>query len=1712
MKNLKKYFLPLLAALCLACGAAAFSACAKEPPLPEENTATLTLDAGEGGTLAQNTYSVKVGTPLADFLADKSPVPQEGLSFEGWYSGTAKLKEGATMPDAPLTLGAKYLAGYTVDLYLEDVEGNFPAAPQKKEGTAIFGEPFTYSEAIEHFTLDTEESVLNTGRLTAGAVFEAYYTRDRLFVSYAAGLGSTQSYAESVVYGKTVTLYDGALFETPQTQRFVGWSSSLNGEPEHFAGEQYAPQSDVVFYAVWDVAYTDRFGGGDLIFFPQREEGVALLVRNGEEYRGVHDGGKFSFTTEGGTLAGEVNGSLFAYLREDAAGEYLFYSGYYNERDEHLLPDRKLTLDGYLNAVYTYPDANGTVIEEKGTYSASEGGVYTFYGENGTGFSFMLSQREGTPVFSVLGNEAGDYVQFVPLNAEGRGITGDYTLELDGYGNCTLGVPYLIFLVMHPGTYYIDSVYETQTSEGTAYSYKIVAMIPNTPNHLLGPDDVAEVALYTVPLRGADSVMWAFVLRDGNATGVFAGEEDGGETTLTLDGMGQFEDSAVYRDGGEVYRGTFFSHESEIFGTLVEFTAVGGQRFTFRLYESESGEKRFERFDENYTEYWLLHESNGYGSLTTPVLVVYEEAAEEGRRAELYERTGDAALQHIASGYVTSRDIGGGLLYYSFTRTSLEEGYVDGDVWASFEFLVAQLTSTSGIHDVYYLFRTNGEAVYIPMREEVEEGERGGLLWFASVGVNGMGGLYFAADGSVLEGSFSWISNNFMSTRRFLQFRAYTPTGYQNYYFEVFTHTEGQGVDAEYTYTFARLAFAPMDLFRFELLSDGTHYNGSDVVYLDGRGGASFLKDGRFTDAEAGSYRATDLTVFGETVYTYTADEGDHTFSFVIKEDTYSFCHFREEMSGTFTDGSSVLRLDGYHRAEYTADGQRIRGEYYFTDPASVQFTADESGKVYAFALDGDGFVLRDAAYGTYRLVDINGDAYRGMQYTLAWDGFGSLEVREGENVVAIGKYQLSDAAGGQYRMRVIWEDGEKVYTVRLSEGSCTVFEESAQGSFVSPSWTQLRLDGLGGGYYIDGFGIRHSGTYRLFDADFGMLAEGDSHFYFVLDGNGKFHISDNTASYGTYYAGDFTAVIVGEQIRYEGVQSYYHVENGTAFLYTADETASPYRYKKSSFPFPAGDSCEIGGKTYYRYGGGEIVLHDRDNGLELRFTPGAPDTEHGAEIDVRATLNGKDGFGFYVAYSEDALETYMLSYYYNNNAFGFLLQTGFVGDNEENTFSLQGAQIYRNQAGEYIIHTPKAMGYWGREDSLLAIMQENVYTGYLGSVMQGGTYLTFESALGDFYGLFVFDGPDNFRLVDNSGYDLVYLAEEDLASIVMGQVLYINGRLHYYFVEDGKIYLVSADGNTQIPMPAGDTYEYEGQTYYRWNGEEIRMTGTLRWISQQGVQTMDDVALSFTPNAVYDLRAPATLGGYSGFTLQVKYSRGVATPYLVYGETEYRCAVMKYRPGGAENGFIVEARDTSITRRDAVTGGFQNGGIIMDMHAGVGPISMGSEQYIFVLNYELADNTYFEMMQFVRARSELSVVGHSEEYGDLYETLIPAFVGSEQVTYSMRWFFSSATEYILESIARYTEFDTGEYIVKTREYLHSNAFSIYAGCAAGDIIDVRLYRKSGDEAVFIEPETVNVNVEKFVTYRAKDGTSYRIRYTFGQTNFITGAEVNVYT
>ena len=1091
MKRIRLLTVLLCAALGL--GLLSFAAC--KPEEPAAPTAVLTLSAGEGGTLAETQYDVEVGADLSAFVADIRPTPEDGLSFAGWYNGDALL--GAeTMPEGGLTLTAKYTAGYTVQLYLEGVDGGYGEA-QTSSGTALYGAPFAYSPAQEHFELDeSKENRLSTDRLGKGETFTAYLKREVYGVHFFANAPEGEEIGDnmlpaSVRYGESYALPDAEELEAPPYLRFAGWAREENGELVYQAGEEVSPEADLFLYAVWDEAYFDRFGGGDFLFFPQTEPGTAVLLRAGVEYTGkiLSDSSaeekRFSFQEgEKEILKGKANGltRTFVYYREaQESAKYLHGDAYsYGPHED----GATIEFDGYGAVTYTVGE---TVQKGDVTYDP-ETMCYTFRSGE-VGFRFMLTEMtvSGEPkaVFVTIGAEAGvyEYLYFYYQDEEIKEFGELYPI-LNGMGYVEIydGNAALVYVgIYHPEEGGKIDLFLTD-EEGESVEFVAKLLDYQGSKIMLGQD---------------------------GCEGTYTSEEDG---TLVLDGFSGTNESAVWTDAeGTERKGMYAFDLTSLGGMLLRFREESGAITTFRIQND-----RFTKVgDGSYAEYFIYYGRTGSSALGYSVLLFGEKGA-----ATLWIE-GETEVE----GTVT--EVAGMTDLYLFTSTDGTEVF-QYKLGAGF-FLI-------GEYEYYCHF-----FLYYPVFEEDDQDilrlpvEGGGTIMTdpeSNVGV-------YTKDNVSAVGYLSVLDERYgMKDHVFWEFSDIA-TGVP-YFFEVVGQDGSEHLVMLGDGTgYYELYGGDGEQSAYLLLLFGTN---NIAVYFDPDENISF---GTFT-YDGQTFRGVFTGKVGGENVTWR-------FMTVRGSDGYYYYTLHNGLwdtdEKTFRGDGHTLVLDGYGFADY--DGKEMN--YYVVGPLEQQ----NCYRIYAYAVETDGvseiFFDIDLVNGTFSLCGYEAGQYNADDDSgdvLVLDGYGNVTRynihSHGDDGITLtplerGKYRFVDTEEEillltfdkkSYRIH-IWAlyDGEEYtnyYTV----------EFAGAGTYVSEDWEYLSLDAYGEALFTDRYGISYEGEYtRLSENAVSFVSDAlDGMQIFVL-GEGSFtHPTSGMVVDGDvlvkYLGGEDKAIVIPDGVK----------------------------------------------------------------------------------------------------------------------------------------------------------------------------------------------------------------------------------------------------------------------------------------------------------------------------------------------------------------------------------------------------------------------------------------------------------------------------------------------------------------------------------------------------------------------------------------------------
>ena len=392
-------------------------------------TATLTLDAA-GGVLETSVFELEAGEKVWRIASQAVP-SLTGAVFGGWFNGNSAVTENTVMPANGLTLTARYKASYVVEVYLEDLNGEYGAPTDQvtfEGGSDWLGREVRLGASVlkapEGFLLDQTKTQPIT--LVAGEnVYKAYFYRADGYVYYFV---NTPQGAEAegemdfatVTYGAPHTVSESMF--TVRGYRFAGWSDSPEGEVVYAAGDEISQvKGTIMLYARWNYGATDAGGGADRIYLLMESPLKAVLERPvlGEK-TGSYDPDTRLFEFEiadGRTLKGRMHadGKGFAYFDGDMTLTL-------TQVDGTAAGKATIALDGLDAALYT-PE-NGAATE--GSYTRVSPSVYQFSSES-VRFRFRIEKSDGEDVFVMSDGYEGTYYYY------NGGISYPVVI-LDGFG------------------------------------------------------------------------------------------------------------------------------------------------------------------------------------------------------------------------------------------------------------------------------------------------------------------------------------------------------------------------------------------------------------------------------------------------------------------------------------------------------------------------------------------------------------------------------------------------------------------------------------------------------------------------------------------------------------------------------------------------------------------------------------------------------------------------------------------------------------------------------------------------------------------------------------------------------------------------------------------------------------------------------------------------------------------------------------------------------------------------------------------------------------------------------------------------------------------------------------------------------------------------------------------------------------------------------
>ncbi len=936
-------------------------------------TATLTLDAGEYGTLSQTSYELEVGANVYDFVADIAPTPVEGLSFGGWYVGNAALGTGVRMPDAGMALTARYTVPYTVEVYLQTTpEGTAPEDYELdpdadvEDGSGFVGDSvdLTSSLRLTGYTVNTEL----TGSLQLSA------TGENVYKAYFDLMSYTVYYSNNVPEGvdidtvqETQRAYyncEQPVLENPweiEGYRFAGWSTSPSDDADitYQEGDSIRVTRTTILYACWNRELTDANGGADVLCVLREEPGKIMMIRQAlGERMGTYDAGTryFYFGKNGAdnTLPrGRVSadGATFVYYTGEGLTEFAYMQ--YDMLSGELVSGAGITLDGIDGASYVRAEGEEAV---PGTYTP-EDGEYLFESADGSvSFYFRLGTYQGEDVFVIRDNVAGSY-----SSMSGGSIQLFPFIVLDGYGGA-VRLNGFSSADMLTGSYErteTDGVYRLTLSDenGTQYEYLNWFGAYNGRNVFLTADGLQgtytfemESSAYgagtmTAVLDGFNSATWTFVPD--------AGAQTNGNATYTL--------LAAYQEAGEA------EGETVTYG-LVRLSVGDVTTYTLRFVLDGSGNYQAELIGD---EAGIYSEYNAVSGYTARILL-----KGDGNASVLFAMT-DGSYVALIDG--TYQSVAGQEDVCTFTAAEYAEGYEETfkPYYDSFRF---RIYADQGV----FVMSDGVEGTYTFTLD--------GMEW--ELVCNGFG--YSEATWGTSSGSTFYTVVDGYDGYQFIRF------GYNSaYYYLRVTPGEASGQSPVAVEVFSGIVGNCADL-----SNRMSEYTERLLLFPDGHAIVRVSVSDTETYDIPGSY-VLDEESNGELII-FTAEgtvdaQYDCYQSFVCSvwtiSGSYAFCYYVEDEAATLTFRGHALELSGYGIATYQAGDTPTQYRYYFEEDGENTYLclASFSGSLaYRIRYDLENKVILEepgteqGSYYSYLYHEEDGGYYVG-DHVLTLDGYGAV-------------------------------------------------------------------------------------------------------------------------------------------------------------------------------------------------------------------------------------------------------------------------------------------------------------------------------------------------------------------------------------------------------------------------------------------------------------------------------------------------------------------------------------------------------------------------------------------------------------------------------------------------------------------------------------------------------------------------------------------------
>lgn len=1164
-----------------------------------------------GGTLDVSKIYLATGENV--YEAVKSLIPQRAnLTFGAWFNGNQELSKNYVMKSEALSLKAQYKVAYTVNVYLQKLDGTGYQEPVTTVGSEYVGKTFTskqtkngYKEVSDTATL---QKVLSTN--ASENVFNHYFERNTYTVTLNPnypGVTNNKTVSYPGKFESKIELPSDPSGYVSEGYCFLGWTDSktsqevkykanldellYNGSQTQAQPLEYTISSTTTLYGVWQKGYVDMFGGDDYIFYIEDTNEV-YLNRGNVYFKGEFDKEENEFYFKKGLEGKFVSGDKFLYY--DTSSErvkncklYVVGEGIIESTVIRLQKDNALTYD-------VYGESDKVIESSKGTYEILENGEYFATFTDGTRagqtLNFLVgvvrNEDGGTqPAFQVRNDKEANIGEIVYTgvlkNADGYYSIGfgQMSLYLDGFGTATL----------------------VASGQAETYKYRLEedgTLILNDMND----KPVATLLVFDVPEnKGVKGYM---VYKEALDTTFTLGDNE----TLTLDGVY----NAVYKKGTEKIESYYTSTTTPMGNVIVSI--IDSKRVEHKFLLTPSTEYDAELDAEvvvytaksvlnTYAEYYYKDQKTIYYA---PMLVVDETVA---GKATLYGYTPEKTYVKISDGtYEKGSD---GLYVYTVNPDSIDkntDAYNDPINLENIQSFVFAMDTEHTNYSVHFWYSSSDGATYYTDLENTD------ITSEATLKLVGGFAFYKETSNSLA------IIGAYTITDDILTFNATD----KDYYFYV----------DEENAKFTVLQYAPYQAYK--ATADGK-LSANYSLSFDGLGGAVYTKKGTngATDVlisgmvtEVKNNGVITKTEFGDVIYAFTPTASEYAseaFRFIVVEqgNNVFFATLQGKAKGKYYSASTsnvsgVLTIDGYCcKASFATDDETYEGFYYVDGDCIVFMTDDE---LFYFDFTGDEFTVRGAEYGSYAIFQnkrnenlfVDLDGYGNFNMYLRKPKAGSDTEFERQVLIENGNYQINGEvftfSYGSESITCVsngraYEDyeGNVYYGLDASQ-------ELANTLFVDTTdWSVLILDEYNRAVKYNAKGQREIGQFTLITApEDGDEPNTEYLLYFVNDQRSvaciyTYNVQTNEAtpvvhdarSYYTedlqslYFSNTGFAVLNGDT----SVESYYIYEGDNVVIYRRaedGETANSCGFVRVEFG-KLEETKTYEGKVYYRNYGTDI-------------------------------------------------------------------------------------------------------------------------------------------------------------------------------------------------------------------------------------------------------------------------------------------------------------------------------------------------------------------------------------------------------------------------------------------------------------------------------------------------------------------------------------------